>query len=170
MRGLGGGGLKILGLEGGSVPHYMPCVFFFFFFFSKKIFRFNKIHKKGIEKSLKKSKTTQDLALIGHHRAPLRNWNFDTLGQEFYDKIRHKFITKCQFFITKCSVYYEMRRYNIVNFFFDITYLNYSELKIVAIQTAFVLKGLGWTYISQYLFLWQIIWNPIGDKNIFVDI
>ena len=45
-----------------------------------------------------------------------------------------------------------MRRYNIVNFFFDITYLNYSELKIVAIQTAFVLKGLGWTYISQYFF------------------
>ena len=46
-----------------------------------------------------------------------------------------------------------MSRRNVVNVFFDITYLNYSELKIVAIQNAFILKGLGWTYISQYLFL-----------------
>ena len=58
---------------GGRVSTPLHAMCFFVFFFSKKIFRFNKIHKKGIEKSLKKSKTTQDLALIGHHRAPLRN-------------------------------------------------------------------------------------------------
>ena len=105
MGGLGGGGLKILGLEGGSVPHYMPCVFFVFFFKKNKIFRFNKIHKKGIEKSLKKSKTTQDLALIGHHSETetLTLW-----GRNFMTKYGTSLLQNVSFllqnaaFITKC--------------------------------------------------------------------
>ena len=52
---------------------------------------------KKTPKNKKNKQETQDLALVGHHRAPLRNWNFDVLLQNVTDTI-----TKCHnYFITK---------------------------------------------------------------------